>query len=259
MKSYLLEFFLLLLSINFCLSLHSRTLLHLKSSKNQYQSPINLNHNTSTISYVKPMFFYHPVNTTLFIDNHIVKANSSSFGHLITLNNIVFNAEEITFHTLSEHFIDNKQYDMEMHIIHKGVSKGDQDKYAVISFLFEKEPGIFNDFIESLDYFNIGNSNITIDINQIMPKELSFFTYQGSLTVPPFNEKTIHYVFDKVIPISNASIEMFKKAIQDKEEFDYLKYVYVNKKYRTNNRELQRYNNRKVYYYRNNREIENKV
>ena len=44
---------------------------------------------------------------------------------------------------------------------------------------------------------------------------------------------------------------MFKKAIQDKEEFDYLKYVYVNKKYRTNNRELQRVNNRKVYYYRN--------
>ena len=36
-----------------------------------------------------------------------------------------------------------------------------------------------------------------------------------------------------------------------KEEFDYLKYVYVNKKYRTNNRELQRVNNRKVYYYRN--------
>lgn len=247
MKSCIIQFIFFLLSLHFCFSLH------LKSSSNQ--SPINLNHNTSIISYVKPMFFYHPVNTSLFIDNHIIKANSSSFGHLITLNNIIFNAEQISFHTPSEHFIDDKQYAMEMHILHRGVSKGDNDKYAMISFLFEIVPGVFNDFIESLDYFNIGNANITVDLNQIIPNELSFFTYQGSLTVPPYKEKTIHYVFDKVIPISNASIEMFKKAIQDKEEFDYLKYVYVNKKYRKNNRELQKTNNRRVYYYKSNKDI----
>lgn len=226
-----------------------------KFNRSFYQSPININNNSSTITYVKPILNYHPVNTSsLYLDHrdNIVKLKAPSFGKLITINEMIFNAEEIQFHTPSEHLINNKQYDMEMHIIHKGISNEDKDKYAVISFLFEKSPGEFNDFIDSLDYLNIGSSStINVDLNLILLPNYnySFYTYQGSLTTPPFNDKTIHYVIDNIIPISNTCIEMFKSAIQNKSEFDYLKYVYVNKKLKTNNREIQSLNNRKIYYY----------
>ena len=263
MKPALVVFIMIIFLVQF-LSIHSITLktrqnfqwgLKSKFNKSLYQSPINIISNSSIITYVKPILMYHAANSSsLYLDpqDNTVKLKAASFGKLVTINNMIFNAEEIQFHTPSEHLINNKQYDMEMHIIHKGISNEDKDKYAVISFLFEKSPGEFNDFIDSLDYLNIGSSSkIIADLNLILPPNFnySFYTYQGSLTTPPYTNKTIHYVIEDIIPISNTCIEMFKSAIQNKSEFDYLKYVYVNKKLKTNNREIQSLNNRKIYYY----------
>ena len=72
----------------------------------------------------------------------------ADFGKVVTPDGAVYFAEEIVFHTPAEHQINGKTYDMEVQIIHSGKSKGDIGRNLVLSFLFEKTPGVYNKFID---------------------------------------------------------------------------------------------------------------
>jgi hypothetical protein len=152
-------------------------------------------------------------------------------GKAITLDGAVYVADEIVFHTPAEHTINGVRYDMEMQIIHRGVTTGDIAKSVILCLLFKKKAGIFNKFIDKLDVFNLPNPaepyrDITEslfipyaflessqpDIQLMNP--FSFFTYSGSETQPPCAERTVIYVSSKPINIGSVAIEMFKEAIK---------------------------------------------
>ena len=84
----------------------------------------------------------------------------------------VYYAEEIVFHTPSEHTIKGKKYDMEMQVIHYGQSQGDIAKQIVLSFLFEKTPGRYNQFIEDLNVFDLPNP--TSPVRDLEGRQLDF-------------------------------------------------------------------------------------
>lgn len=69
----------------------------------------------------------------------------------------VYYAQEISFHTPSEHTINGEQFPLEMQVRHIGKSVGDTSKSLILSFVFKKSPGIYNKFLESLDFFNLPN------------------------------------------------------------------------------------------------------
>jgi hypothetical protein len=75
-----------------------------------------------------------------------VKISYSFLGKVVTIDQAVYYAQDIVFHTPSEHSIAGKQYDMEMQI-HYGQSQGDIAKQVILSFLFEKAPGVYNKFL----------------------------------------------------------------------------------------------------------------
>jgi hypothetical protein len=78
----------------------------------------------------------------------------------------------------------------------------------------------------------------------------SFYTYQGSLTTPPCNEQTIHYVASEPIGISSTVIELFKEALRtpdlEAENGSIIKSPDGNI---TNNRKIQPLNGRPVFWY----------
>ena len=213
------------------------------------QSPIDLPDTKAAISSpVSPVFHYEEVaakSKITTIDGELkaqeylkikyfknaLRIFHAEFGKIVTLDGAVYIAEEIVFHTPSEHTIDGKRYDMEMQIIHYGQTKGDISKQVVLSFLFQKTPGVYNKFIDDVDFFNLPNptfkerditSNLYIpkvlysstDENLPTMKPFSFFTYQGSITFPPCTERTIHYVASEPIPIGSAPLQMMKEALE---------------------------------------------
>jgi len=134
------------------------------------QSPIDLPvPNKALGSPAKPLFQYDevlPRNTITTDDgqtksenlkikyvNSTLKILHKDFGRVVTLDGSVYVAEEIVFHTPSEHTINGKTYDLEMQIIHSGQTVGDIAKHVVLSFLFEKKPGVYNKFIDDVDFF----------------------------------------------------------------------------------------------------------
>lgn len=259
-------------------------------SEGHEQSPIDLPNIIEAIeSPLKPLFSYKEVSKLAdddVLDKNILKGTPNAikynegkvsilnydFGKLVTLDGTVYRADEITFHTPSQHTIKGERFDMEMVIHHSGVSKGDIGKQASLSFLFKQAPGVYNLFMESIDVFDLPNplemSKKLLD-NIHIPKVLysttekedfdsqlltcfSFYTYQGSVMYPPCTERTIVYVASNPIPLSTTTIQLFKEALKapdmiNKKTFD----VYQDgSEFQGNYRENNERNGRPVFHYK---------
>jgi len=215
-------------------------------SEGKEQSPIDLPSLQDAVSSpVKPYFEYDVVNVTkenllkIEHDQHrlVIKANTSDllkarwFGKLVTNDWTVYYATEIAFHSPSEHTINWKKFPLEIQVLHEGKSKGDFSKKAILSFLYEWHPGVYNKFLDDVEFFNLPNPHDKYRVlhNKIfVPNMLrtiedpqnsmmipfSFYTYQGSLTLPPCVENVIHLVASQPIPASITSLDMFKESLR---------------------------------------------
>jgi len=198
-------------------------------------------------------------------DKGALRISAPTFGKVVTLDGGVYQAQEIIFNTPSNHRIDDKIYDMEMQIVHKGVSKGDLAKYLILCFLFKKKAGASNKFLEKIELFNLPNplesyrdlsSNVFIpnimlqeqddDLDTMVP--FSFFSYQGSLQEPPCSENTIVYVASEPIPTSVYSLQLMKEALNYPDTVDSSGRKQGSEPI-MNNREIQRQHGRSIFYY----------
>jgi carbonic anhydrase len=213
------------------------------------QSPIDLpSKNKAELTTSHPMFQYEEVESiTKFstLDGYIQdkqKVKISHFkgairilhpklGKLVTEEGGIYFAEEIVFHTPSEHKINGERFDLEMQVIHYGRSVGDIAKQVVLSFLFKKTPGIYNKFMDSINFTDLPNPlektkfiENDFSIFQVLYtpdekyedfgfKPFSFFSYEGSLTFPPCTERTTHLVASDPIPLSSTIIGLFQEAL----------------------------------------------
>ena len=84
------------------------------------QSPINL---TGFIEAdLAPISFsYQPGGQEILNNGHTVQVNYAE-GSSITVDGVPFVLKQFHFHAPSEHTIDGKHYDVEMHIVHEHVS-----------------------------------------------------------------------------------------------------------------------------------------
>jgi carbonic anhydrase len=248
------------------------------------QAPIDLPAKEAAIdSPVRPLFQYDEVSSSskestgdgqlkenkpmkIKLMDNSMKILHNKFGKVVTMDGAVYHAQEIIIHTPAEHTIQGKTFDMEVQVIHYGVSKGDIAKQIILCFIFEKVPGVYNKFIDDLDMFNLPNpitkereltSNIFIpkilysaDDNDIpVMKPFSFYTYQGSLTAPPCTENTIMYVAAKPIPLGSTAIQLFQEALRVPDLMDEKGNMIVSNWVPKSNRNIQPLNGRPVFYY----------
>ena len=254
-------------------------------SEGKEQSPIDLPPVEKTVkSPIKPLFQYVNVDaksqySTIdenMKENENIKIKNVDgalrifhkfFGKVVTLDGAVYNAEEIVFHTPAEHTINGKKYDMEMQVIHYGQTKGDIAKQVILTFLFEKKAGIYNKFIDDIDFFNLPNP-VTIErhiLNSLfIPKvfyssdeddiptmrPFDFYTYQGSLSFPPCTERTIIYVAAKPIQIGTTALQLFHEALRRPDLITQNGDVIVSDNVSENNRVVQPRNGRPIFYYK---------
>jgi carbonic anhydrase len=250
------------------------------------QSPIDLpKAEDAKSSSVKPLFLFEEVipdeKFKILNENQILKIYHYNFGKVVTLDGTKYLGHEINFHTPSEHKIDGKRFDMEMQVIFSNILDLAEEekphtgnKHIVLSFLFYKDPGAYNQFFESLDIFNLPDTKTksrSIENKLYIPKifygcdsdempamkPFSFYTYSGSLTTPPCTEKTIHYVASDPIPLANVIVEQFSKVVrkQDENEMDCHGNINFNLNVNSgkgfeNYRNIKEMNERNVYFYK---------
>ena len=250
-----------------------------KCTEGHMQSPIDLPRQKITT----------PVNDAAIFDYYKQKAGTTSYawedgkvkikGKFGTLNDVdlaEYEAHEIQIHTPSEHRLDGKQYDLEIQVHHKSITKGDEAKKAVLSILFEKKYGATNKFFEDIDLLNLPdryNSNAVIDqqvdINDIFNSSdgsmsanfFSYYYYHGSLTAPPCDEKVQWFVVSEPIALGSTAIDMIRDTINVRVKVPKDKTTDVildndRKMLDGNSRKVQQLNDRTVYFFDKSRTCE---
>ena len=151
------------------------------------------------------------------------------------------------FHLYSEHRLQNRQYPMELHLVHKNLNKDDhENENLVIGILFDYIDGKENKFLKDInlaDETKIKSASILNLIN----KDDTFYYYKGSLTTVPCTENVNWIVFKDVRSMSYNQFKKFKEWVESSDS------TYYGVGY-GNARGPKRLSNRKIYienYYEN--------
>eukprot|EP01060_Flectonema_neradi_P019178 TRINITY_DN2618_c4_g1_i1.p1 TRINITY_DN2618_c4_g1~~TRINITY_DN2618_c4_g1_i1.p1 ORF type:complete len:3038 (+),score=551.49 TRINITY_DN2618_c4_g1_i1:62-9115(+) len=162
-----------------------------------------------------------------------------------------FDLHNLHFHSPSEHSVNNRLYDMELHIVNKASPTQDSDAAAafskydnvVVTFLFEVVPNYQNPWLENFwsqlqkppiplsklygeqySGFHSRRSDLVtpmsfVNIMDIFPSTLDptkgteFFTYDGSFTEPPCTEGVKWYVYTQPVPIGSDQLDKYRESM----------------------------------------------
>jgi carbonic anhydrase len=153
-----------------------------------------------------------------FDHSHKWTTKELDIGYIeIELNQTIYKYKlhSIHFHLYSEHRIENKQYPMEMHMVHKNMNKNDkQNENLVIGVLFDYKDDKKNKFLDDMNLSyekKINDASILSLIN----RNDEYYYYKGSLTTVPCTENVNWIVFKNIKHMSFNQFNRFKNWIEN--------------------------------------------
>ena len=174
-------------------------------------------------------FEYKPSMLTIEDNGHTVMAHYKEGSHLI-LEGRQYRLTQVHFHSPSEDAVDGKRAEMVAHLVHQHAD----GKMLVVAILINGEQRLLDPLAspynrmlsrakENAFFQNILNHvplekkqvvslpNTTIDINQLLPNQMAYFTYMGSLTTPPCSEGILWVVMKEAVHFSREQVDSFLK------------------------------------------------
>lgn len=118
------------------------------------------------------------------------------------------------FHLYSEHRFQNKQYPMELHLVHKNINKEDKaNENLVIAILFDYKDDKENKFLNAI---NLSEEKKIKDasIFDLINKKDAFYYYKGSLTTVPCTENVNWIVLKDIKSMSFDQFDEFKNWVE---------------------------------------------
>ena len=206
---------------------------------NQIQSPIDIPSikdnsvllDDGSHAKIKSLFFSNLFDGVVKFDKgHKWTTNELDIGYIeIYLNMTLYKYKlnSFHFHLYSEHRIENKQYPMEMHLVHKNLNKEDSlNENLVIGILFDYKENIENKFLNDI---NLAEEKKIKDasIIDLINKNDAFYYYKGSLTTIPCTENVNWIVFKDIKSMSFEQFNKFKNWVE-KSNMDYYGVGYGN-------------------------------
>jgi len=193
---------------------------------NQIQSPIDIPSikdnsvllDDGSHAKIKSLFFSNLFDGVVKFDKgHKWTTNELDIGYIeIYLNKTLYKYKlnSFHFHLYSEHRIENKQYPMEMHLVHKNLNKEDSlNENLVIGILFDYKENIENKFLNDI---NLAEEKKIKDasIVDLINKNDAFYYYKGSLTTVPCTENVNWIVFKDIKSMSFEQFNKFKNWVE---------------------------------------------
>lgn len=183
------------------------------------QSPIDIR-NAVRADLPALDFEYRSSPLRYLIDNrHTIRVNyhsPSAMGGALVVEGKRYELTQFHFHRPSEEQIDGKTYDMVLHLMHQS-SDGKVVGVAIflkagranstVEKLFDHWPAAFDKEMEV--------SGVEVNPADMLPRDFSYYTYEGSVTAPPCTEGVTWYVLKTPIEISPAQIAAFAKHYPD--------------------------------------------
>lgn len=132
-------------------------------------------------------------------------------GSKFMAENKVYDLQAFKFQSPSEHYVNGAPYPLEMQLLHTD----ENGKIAALSVFFKL--GLANPVIQSIwDNIPAGageeamREDVMLDLSGLMPEEGAYYTYDGSLSIPPCSEGVKWYVLKTPVEISLEQLHVLQ-------------------------------------------------
>ncbi len=175
------------------------------------QSPVDIT-DTRAVEKKHIGFRYFIGGDDVIFNEHAVQVNYRP-GSFVTIDGHTFELKQFHFHTPSEHTVNGKYYPMEAHFVHADKA----GNLAVLALMFKE--GAENPEISKI--LEVLSPKAGVDkkllhpasASALMPMDVDYYRYNGSLTTPPCSEGVVWIVFKKTVTASPAQIRRFYDEI----------------------------------------------
>lgn len=183
------------------------------------QSPINIDFSKVKVlkDSAKPLsILYQPTPVDVLNTGNTIQAHLTNDQNRLNLNGNQYTLQQFHFHTPSEHKLNGKHQEMELHLVHQD----ENGKIAVLGILITEgsKHKTLDEIWKVLPAQKTKDAiaiNQPLQLNDLLPKNQTFFLYEGSLTTPPCTENVHWVVFKESIEMSKSQIEAFQKIFPD--------------------------------------------
>ena len=182
------------------------------------QSPIDIAAAASQYDGLRALSFNYPATGLPYVIENIgttIEVPGDADFHL-TYNNDRYTLEQFHVHAPSEHTLDGKSYELEVHLVHENAL----GQLAVVAVLLDGTGSATRTGIDtmiegapaSVGEEKKADSTIKVDF---VPQSGNFYFYSGSLTSPPCTEGVLWIVSaDKTQTITTATLTALHELIK---------------------------------------------
>jgi carbonic anhydrase len=179
-------------------------------SNGHHQSPIDIK-DAKKADLLALTLDYNSVPLTIIDNGHTVMINYAP-GSTLSVAGKIYKLTQFHFHHPSEEHINGEKFDMGAHLVHTDA----EGHLAVVAVLFRN--GAANPLLESL-WQNIpaekekavAHSSVSVNVKDLLPADLGYYTFSGSLTTPPCTEGVTWYVLKTASTLSPQQLAAFAK------------------------------------------------
>ena len=176
--------------------------------KGKSQSPLNIKGPFEKVRFnIVPD--YKPGPLKILNNGHTIQVNVTP-GSKIRIDGKAYDLLQFHFHRPSEEHINGKPSAMVIHYVHKN----DSGDLAVLGVLLQEgneNPGIKTlwSHAPSKEGPEVAPDNVAFNPANLLPREMEFYHYDGSLTTPPCTEKVKFYILKTQVNIGKEQITQF--------------------------------------------------
>jgi carbonic anhydrase len=154
---------------------------------------------------------YSAVPLNIIDNGHSIQVNYAP-GSTLTVGDHVYTLKQFHFHHPAEEQINGKKYDLVAHLVHADA----EGHLAVIAILFKK--GAANPLLDTV-WKNVPSekekahevTGTSVNVKDLLPGNLGYYTFAGSLTAPPCSEGVTWFVLKNPASVSEEELATFTK------------------------------------------------
>lgn len=211
-------------------------------SNGKQQSPINIE-NGIQVDLPALTLDYKPSQLAIQDNGHTVMVNYGEGSNLL-LQGKQYRLVQFHFHHPSEETVDGKRHDMVAHLVHQhfdgsllelsvflnaapdakiatlehqGASNENKGSSQAVkpelkTVVVGSENPLFQQILNNVPlvkHVTETPTGVVIDMNQLLPKNLAYYTYMGSMTTPPCSENVTWIVLKEPVMLSKQQVENF--------------------------------------------------
>ena len=180
----------------------------------QRQSPIDIRQTTRQV--LPPLeVSYQTMPLKLDNDGHTVRVRFGK-GSVLRIGNETYTLQQFHFHTPGGDKIAGEEFPMAAHLLHK--SQSGQLLAVVVLFRTGQENALLQTLLPMIPAKQEGSrvrANVSVNANRLLPSNLSYFRYAGSVTAPPCTEGVDWIVIKQPLHVSSDQLARYRQHFQD--------------------------------------------